>query len=180
MPAADQIVVLTVSHLRDGPRLHRLRPMVAFDRLAPFKINHAPSLATQGRPHSGGMPTRDELRRNLRQVRHGGFHQQHIDHHDDDHQTADHHKSTALGGLPRQVVDRRDAPTAHHDRANTVEGLAVYRFLFLFDDGPSQGQAAISGTVSNELILRLKPADTGPRGWYLRTSWSGRRLSRAS
>ena len=56
---------------------------------------------------------------------------------------------------------------------NTVEGLAVYRFLF--DDGPSQGQAAISGTVSNdELILRLKPADTGPRGWYLGTNWSGR------
>ncbi len=56
---------------------------------------------------------------------------------------------------------------------NTVEGLAVYRFLF--DDGPSQGQAAISGTVSNdELILRLKPADTGPRGWYLGTTWSGR------
>jgi hypothetical protein len=56
---------------------------------------------------------------------------------------------------------------------NTVEGLAVYRFLF--DDGPSQGQAAISGTVSNdELILRLKPTDTGPRGWYLGTNWSGR------
>jgi hypothetical protein len=56
---------------------------------------------------------------------------------------------------------------------NTVEGLAVYRFLF--DDGPSQGQAAILGTVSNdELILRLKPADTGPRGWYLGTNWSGR------
>jgi hypothetical protein len=55
----------------------------------------------------------------------------------------------------------------------TVEGLAVYRFLF--DDGPSQGQAAISGTVSNdEPILRLKPADTGPRGWYLGTNWSGR------
>ena len=56
---------------------------------------------------------------------------------------------------------------------NTVEGLAVYRFLF--DDGPSQGQAAISGTVSNdELILRLKPADTGPRGWCLGTNWSAR------
>ena len=56
---------------------------------------------------------------------------------------------------------------------NTVEGLAVYRFLF--DDGPSHGEAAISGTVSNEeLFLRLKPADTGPRGWYLGTIWSGR------
>jgi hypothetical protein len=55
----------------------------------------------------------------------------------------------------------------------TVEGLAVYRFLF--DDGPSHGEAAISGTVSNdELVLRLQPADTGPRGWYLGTIWSGR------
>jgi len=57
--------------------------------------------------------------------------------------------------------------------SKTVEGLAVYRFLF--DDGPSHGEAAISGTVSNdELVLRLKPADTGPRGWYLGTLWSGR------
>ena len=56
---------------------------------------------------------------------------------------------------------------------NTIEGLAIYRFLF--DDGPSHGEAAISGTVSNnELVLRLKPADTGPRGWYLGTNWSGR------
>src|SRR5215207_3740329 len=60
---------------------------------------------------------------------------------------------------------------------NTVEGVAVYRFLFA--DGPSHGQAAISGTVSNdELVLRLKPADTGPRGWYLGPIWSGR-LDRA-
>jgi hypothetical protein len=52
--------------------------------------------------------------------------------------------------------------------SKTVEGLAVYRFLF--DDGPSHGEAAISGTVSHdELVLRLKPADTGPRGWYLGT-----------
>jgi hypothetical protein len=57
--------------------------------------------------------------------------------------------------------------------SKTVEGLAVYRFLF--NDGPSHGEAAISGTVSNnELVLRLKPADTGPRGWYLGTIWSGR------
>ena len=57
--------------------------------------------------------------------------------------------------------------------SKTVEGLAVYRFLF--DDGPSHGEAAISGTVSNaELVLRLKPTDTGPRGWYLGTLWSGR------
>jgi hypothetical protein len=56
---------------------------------------------------------------------------------------------------------------------NTVEGLAIYRFLF--DDGPSHGEAAISGTVSNnELVLRLRPVDTGPRGWYLGTLWSGR------
>jgi hypothetical protein len=56
---------------------------------------------------------------------------------------------------------------------NTIEGLAIYRFLF--DDGPSHGEAAISGTVShNEVVLRLKPADTGPRGWYLGTLWSGR------
>ena len=55
----------------------------------------------------------------------------------------------------------------------TVEGLAVYRFLF--DDGPSHGEAAVTGTVSSgELILRLKPAETGPRGWYLGTIWSGR------
>lgn len=58
-------------------------------------------------------------------------------------------------------------------RPNTTEGLAVYRFVF--DDGPSHGEAAISGTVSNgELVLRLKPADKGPRGWYLGTTWSGR------
>jgi hypothetical protein len=57
--------------------------------------------------------------------------------------------------------------------SKTVEGLAVYRFLF--DDGPSHGEAAISGTVSNdELVLPLKPADTGPLGWYLGTIWSGR------
>ncbi len=49
---------------------------------------------------------RDELHWDLRQVRRGGFHQQHIDHHDD-HQAADHHKSAALRWLPRQVVDRR-------------------------------------------------------------------------
>jgi hypothetical protein len=56
---------------------------------------------------------------------------------------------------------------------NTTEGLAVYRFVF--DDGPSRGEAAVSGTVSNsEMVLRLKPADTGPRGWYLGTNWSGR------
>jgi hypothetical protein len=55
----------------------------------------------------------------------------------------------------------------------TVEGVAIYRFLF--GDGPSNGEAAISGTVSNdELIFRLKPAGTDPRGWYLGTIWSGR------
>jgi hypothetical protein len=37
---------------------------------------------------------------------------------------------------------------------------------------------SISGTVSNdELVLRLKPADTGTRGWYLGTTWSDRRDS---
>jgi hypothetical protein len=56
---------------------------------------------------------------------------------------------------------------------NTVEGLAVYRFLF--DDGPSRAKQPSREPVSNdEPILRLKPADTGPRGWYLGTNWSGR------
>ena len=45
----------------------------------PFRIHHAPSLATPGRPFSGGIPARDQLRWNLRQVRRGGFHQQLID-----------------------------------------------------------------------------------------------------
>jgi hypothetical protein len=143
--------------------------------IKPFKIGHDPSLATQGRPRSGGVPARGELRQDRRQIRCRGINQQHIDHDDNHNQATHHHEPTALRRLPRQVVDRRDAATTHHDRTGptTVEGLAVYRFLF--DDGPSHGEAAISGTVSNdELIFRLKPADTGPRGWYLGTIWSGR------
>jgi len=78
-------------------------------------MDHAHTLAP-GRPRSGGMPARDELRRNLRQIRRRGFHQQYINH-DDDHQAAHDHKPTALGWLPRQVVDRGDAATTHDDRA---------------------------------------------------------------